>query len=173
MSPGALSSRDPARQKRGWRGGKQEAGSAGTAAETGAGTRAGPPRWPRQRLGRSARPTGSASSPTGAARTRAGRSESRRPWSLRRRETILGRLRRRSPAPDSRPCRAPGLPPGSNPASAAEARAHSPRAPPWRGRPPPRSDLRPAPRRGHVTRVRPPRALNGAEDVSPSAWWFP
>lgn len=172
MSPGVLSSSEPARQKRGWRGGKHEAGSPG-AAETEAGMRAGPPRWPRQRLGRSADQTGSASSPRGAAPTRAGRSESRGQWSLRRREANLWRLRRRSPAPDSRPSGAPGLPPGSNPGSAAEARAHSPRAPPWRGRPPPPSDLRPAPRRGHVTRVRPPRALNGAEDVSPSAWWFP
>lgn len=55
MSLDALSSREPTGQKRGWRGGKHEAGSA-DAAETEAETRAGPPRWPRQRLGRSRRP---------------------------------------------------------------------------------------------------------------------
>lgn len=76
-------------------------------------------------------------------------------------------LSSRGPAPA--PPGLPASPAGPDPGSAAGARAHSPRAPPppRRGRQPPPSALRPAPRRGHVTRVRPPRALNGAEDVSP------
>lgn len=153
MSPGAPSSREPARQKRGWRGGKHEAGSAG-AAKTEAGTRAGPPRWPRQRLGGSAGPTGSASSPTGATRMRAGRSESRRQWSLKQREASLWRLK--TPQPRARPPPAPPELPASRPAPTRgapprlvhthRARAALARTPATSERSPPR----PSPRSRHA-----------------------